>query len=265
MINHFRTLLGNVAMLADDAIGTEYIPRDFSPRRLPKQLQRIHGVLFGTSPDRAFLNQRLFQYMKVMHSTELEEFVREIDPRITYLPLDEGWFDSRCKVRITKLGTDCRAYLLGQLAADNPLGRAVFGWRAEVTDATTITLRRRVNGFTESTITADVSRSLSQVIPLPGSDLSLRIGTRVGDESDLSSIVGARVMIDGVARVSADLTTVVRELDALFFGQVGGYLFAGDEPFKTFRNLWYKHPHLPYRLGGALAAYVYRLHETSNV
>ena len=49
------------------------------------------------------------------------------------------------------------------------------------------------------------------------------------------------------------------ELEALMMGQASGYLFHGDEPYKTFRNLWFKHPHMPYRLGAALAAYVYRL------
>lgn len=259
MINHFRTLLGNIPMLNDEDLGTEYVPRDFVTRPLPVILQRMYDVLFGTRPDRAYINQRLFQYMQVLHSTELEEYVRALDPRITYLPFDDGWYDRRCRLQITKTGAPCRAFVSGQLEADNPLGRALYRWRVAVLDSTTVSVTRRLQGFSSQTVTPEISRGLTEAIALPDSGLSVRLGTLVGGESDLSTIVGASLFVDGTARASTDLSQVMLELEALMMGQTSGYLFHGDEPYKTFRNLWFKHPHMPYRLGAALAAYVYRL------
>lgn len=259
MINHFRTLLGNVPMLNDADLGTEYVPRDYLVRPLPVILQRMYDVLFGTKPDRAYINQRLLQYMQVMHATELEEYVRALDPRITYLPFDTDWYTRRCGTRITKTGADCRVFVSGVLQADDPLGHSLYRWRLAVTDATTVTVTQRLRGFTSQSLTPDVSRGLTEAIPLANSGLSVKLGTLVGGESDLSSIVGASVFIDGTARVGTDLSRVMLELDALMMGQTAGYLFVGEEPYKTFRNLWFKHPHMPYRLGAALAAYVYRL------
>ena len=260
MINHFRTLLGNVTAFSEETIGDEYVPRDYVVRRLPKPLNRIREALFGMSPDRGFINQRLFQYMKLLHATELAEYVLALDSRVTYLPLnDEGWFRDRCKLTINKSGPPCRLFVNGQLTPDNQQGRAWYRWRLSVVDATTIRVRRRLGGYEEVDHEIEVTRGLASAVPLPGSSLTVRLGTTTGGDADLSEIVGATIFIDGLARVSADLSAVTSTLDDLLLGSTGGYLFGGEEPYKTFRNLWLQHPHMPYRLGGLLAAYVYRV------
>lgn len=85
MINHARTLLMNVnGNQAVSEPGEQYVPIEFSASSLPTYLQLIRSRLFGASPDRAMLNYRLAQYMSVLNTTRMRDFVTELDPRITY-------------------------------------------------------------------------------------------------------------------------------------------------------------------------------------
>jgi hypothetical protein len=262
MINHARTLLANLPMLTEPELGGEYIPRDYRPRAQPLPLLRIRELLFGSNPDRTFVNQRLWHYLTVLHSTELAEFVTALDPRITYLPLaDAGWFTDRCKVTYSQAGPQGRVFLGGKLAADNAVGKSLFRWRVAVQDATTVTVRRRLGPFQEQELTVAAPSGLSEPILLPDSGLTLRLGVKQGGDGDLSQLVGSVVYVDGVARAETDLPAIALRLMTLVTADSGGALFGSAEPYKTFRNLWLTHPHLPYRLGGLLLAFIYRMNE----
>lgn len=259
MINHARTLLGNLTMLDDPQLGGEYIPRDYIPRKLPLPLQRIRELLFGAKPDRAFINQRLRHYMTLLHATELAQFVTDLDPRITYLPMtDKGWFTERCRITHTQQGPPCRVFVAGKLEADLAAGQSQYGWRVAVQDANTILVRRRHGQYEDHVHTIDAT-TLSPALPLPDSGLTIRVGTKQAG-SDLSELVGARIYVDGIARATTDLPAITLRLMSLTSVVAGG-LFGPDEPYKTFRNLWLTHPELPYRLGGLLLALIYRMNE----
>jgi hypothetical protein len=73
---------------------------------------------------------------------------------------------------------------------------------------------------------------------------------------------GARWRIEVVNKPQYDLAKIVARLDSVgepvllsLFGT------AHDEPYETFRNLWFDGRELPQRLSGLLLAYLYRAEE----
>src|ERR1700733_15786498 len=96
MINHVRTLLLNTPSAGLPAVGYpgfEFVDPAYAPRTLPTPLQDIYRLLFGDSPDQALLNWRLREYMGILHSSEVSEYVLALDPRITYLPFNDDLLD----------------------------------------------------------------------------------------------------------------------------------------------------------------------------
>lgn len=153
MINHARTLLLNISSQSynGDMLGEEYIP-PFLPIALPTYLQLAHRLIFGSSPDKVFLNFRAYELLSIIHQTELAEFVTALDPRITYqVGNHKDFFRGRFTTEIKKIsGTDdARINLVGDAKADNARGRAFFEYLL------------RVIGDTETT-------AVTQIIPIYG-------------------------------------------------------------------------------------------------
>ena len=96
MLNHARTLLVNFDGTAGFSghLGEELLDPDYKQRVLPTYLQTIRSILFGRDPSREVINARARAYMALLHSTELEEFVTELDPRISYDFQGRGIFDN---------------------------------------------------------------------------------------------------------------------------------------------------------------------------
>lgn len=115
MINHVRTLLRNQdGQGPPTADAEEFTPPDYTRVLLPPYLNTLRTVLFGGDPDAAMLNYRLRQYMELLHSTELAEFVYSVDTRVTYLPF-AATSDFDPNVNVTALGGDATLYLTGTL------------------------------------------------------------------------------------------------------------------------------------------------------
>jgi hypothetical protein len=86
MINHARSLLVN---RHHDGRGAEYVPQEYRVRCLTqKPLGEIWDVLFGDA-DAAGRNYRARQLMTILHSTDLAQYVYDMDPRVTYWPSDQ--------------------------------------------------------------------------------------------------------------------------------------------------------------------------------
>lgn len=143
MINHARTLLLNKSndTYLPGVIGEEYMP-PYSPVKLPSYLTTSRKILFGTDPDKVFLNFRLHELMNLIHQTELGEFVFALDNRITYDPLAANeFFMAQRQIKLRRLiGLDIgqigtRLFVTGQVKPDNVIGRAYRNYIVEVTTA----------------------------------------------------------------------------------------------------------------------------------
>jgi hypothetical protein len=90
MINEARTLLLNISHNSADTSLTwsEYVPAEFIAVVLPAWLVTIRTILFGNNPTEQQLNQRVRQYMQILHAGDFADHLFALDNRITYLPFD---------------------------------------------------------------------------------------------------------------------------------------------------------------------------------
>lgn len=258
MINHARTLLLNVPgkTSSREELGEEYIPADFAPVALPGYLQSVHNVLFGTSPDRYFVNYRARELMQLLHSTELAEYVTALDPRVTYWPEPSPvFFGPADRVTIEQASGPATTKLLlfGPPRSDTFRGRSRYTYDISVetgeVEATRVNIR--VDGTDYYTEITD--SNLSQVIQVPGAPQKLRVQLPVA---------GSRWVVTTIARPAPVITTLMPVLELIGEPVIIGLFGVTDvEPYATFRNLWFDHPLPVYRLGGLVLAAIYRTDE----
>lgn len=195
MINHARTLLLNVdsRTYMRDALGEEYIPT-YTPIALPTYLAGARKILFGSAPDRVFLNFRAYELLSFIHQTELAEFVYALDPRVTYWPKKRSTF-FKAKTNTVTLKTagtsESRLYVNGALKANNNTGRAFreYGLRVINNDnaAPTLQITSDLGAFsrtqpiewlatTPDSANPDVTfTGISRQIPLPETDITIQL------------------------------------------------------------------------------------------
>jgi len=195
MINHARTLLLNVdsRTYMPDVLGEEYIPA-YRAAILPTYLTTARKLLFGSAPDRVFLNFRAQELLSFIHRTELAEFVYALDPRVTYWPKNQSEF-FRAKTTVTALktvGTDeSRLYINGTLKSDNSRGRAFKEYTVKLINNTAMAALIEIvsdNGAavdtqpiewlatTPDSAGAEVTfTGMSNQIALPNTDLTLQL------------------------------------------------------------------------------------------
>lgn len=195
MINHARTLLLNVdsRTYLPDVLGEEYIPA-YRAAALPTYLTTARKLLFGSAPDRVFLNFRAQELLSFIHRTELAEFVYALDPRVTYWPKTQSEF-FRAKTTVTTIktiGTDeSRLYINGTLKSDNSKGRAFKEYTVKLINNTSESATIEIvsdNGAavdtqpiewlatTPDSAAAEVTfTGMSNQIALPNTDLTLQL------------------------------------------------------------------------------------------
>lgn len=259
MINHARTLLLNVDGSNNpgpDFPGEELVPATYRALALPSYLVQVRSRLFGAAPDRVMLNYRLKQYLTVLHTTELVEYLLELDPRITYRYAGDeevGLADSAlfAPQLVQTAGPAARLWILGSPAAPDALGQLRYRYDLEMLLDTTVAVTRRVPLPAQQQIypIALDAGGISNRVPLGATGLGFR--------SDTDN-PGAAWRIEGCFRPQWDLGQIVANLRQLgepilleLFGT------SRIEPWSTFRNLWNDHEALAYQLGGLLMAVVY--------
>jgi len=136
MINHFRTYLLNVAKGGNSLLtaGEEFISSKYTPRRRDGLLNYVHTVLFGSNPDREFVNLRGRQLLELVHASGLQEDVTRYDSRITYLPWKPVFpVASSQKITIQKLtaGTSPQLITTGNAALKSSSNRARTRWQVQ--------------------------------------------------------------------------------------------------------------------------------------
>ena len=143
MINHARTLLLNVSPNTYNAsmLGEEFIP-EFTPVALPSYLQIARNILFGATPDKVFMNFRAYELLSLLHSTELEEFVTALDPRVTYSTTDTSdFFAPKNSIVLERTGGPeyAKLNIEGDVKPDNAAGRAYLEYRVRLLSDTETT------------------------------------------------------------------------------------------------------------------------------
>jgi len=131
MINHIRTLLLNKESYANRALpGEEYVPPTFKPRYEPSAVRKFRQVVFGYDPDRYMLNYRLYQFMALLHSSELVDYITAIDHRLTYNPQRNAFPDDLFGISSVPLGdTTGSLDVFGIYTANEIRGRLYEAWQ----------------------------------------------------------------------------------------------------------------------------------------
>jgi hypothetical protein len=259
MINHARTLLLNPQAgqnFNPSIIGEEFMPSDYVYVEIPRRLNRVRDILFGNNADRAMKNYRLREVMALLHSTELDQHVRELDSRITYLPTRNDVFEAAFGTSITSNHSVASSYLIvenEELTTSS--GRLSEHWTVTVdSPATSATIVRHTP--LASSHSTSISSPQTDSIALPGSDLTAQI---------TNPIAGHSYDIKSLKRPARNLAYIAGQLQTGMGAAAEAELFyKAVEPYSTFENLWFKNPHLPYKLGGLLLALIYRLEDFRN-
>lgn len=153
MINHARTLLLNQPgkNYMPGTLGEEYTPPDYTPVNVPSYIALPRKILFGSNPDKVFLNFRAAELMGLVHATELSEFVYAFDPRETYTANNGvDFFSAPSFVALNKTSgyNSAKIFLGGRTRADNSRGRSFRDYTIQLVEE---------NGNTKAAINSSIS------------------------------------------------------------------------------------------------------------
>ena len=278
MINHIRTLLLNDK--GSNSAGAnypleEYVPPDYQTVKLPFELKRVWQVLFGLAPDRAYLNWRLHQLVRVGEVSNMFEDWFKFDKRATTFGLNDKTVDSAYgKLILTQISTkasatysqkkdvlelssntsseDVGAFLSGVLKADDTKG-VCYGLHTLKTNGTTITATDLITG--KSTAYSQVGSSVNGYRPpvkyINNLDVSFSLSSATSDEW----------YVEYVGRPALDLGTVLANLKNMADGDIN-VLFTGSTPeLKKFKDYWYKSYDLVDQITAVVLGLAYKIEE----
>lgn len=288
MINHFRTLLLNAKPGVGGYPGEELVPPDFVPVTLSGGLPTVRQLLFGQNPDRLMLNYRAQQLLAVVASTELQSFVTQLDPRLTY-DVAETTAIYRHQFMLTgsRIAGDQVALYVGGEPGFLPdlTGRCQLRWRALVNGPSSVTVSSMTPPYDTAVYGYSSVDGLSTAVPLLGSGFHFQFQAGAGqlgwqemtleqwltmtEEDWLAlTIEGAGVFdtnpvfsFSADVRPTRDPAVLLAALDNLgepVHLQLFGVGSTMPEPMATFYRLWKDHKEPAYRLGAAVCALVYR-------
>jgi len=246
-----RTLLLN-ASGADrpgaDFYGEEYVPPYYRPVDLPSGLLTVRRALFGTTPDTAGMNYSVWQYMRLLHSTEYGEYITDLDSRITYLGDRSLVGYGYGPLVQPAAGLE----FTGDPGLGGADGRLRATWDVELAGAT-ITVKCLTTPHQES-FNVDVVDGITSYVPLvPYNNYKARVDTSLGETA---------WTIEYIAPPTTDMSMVARAAAISKIGaQAYETLFPRRAPYDLFRELWEQHPHLPYKLSGVLLALIHLTNE----
>jgi len=261
MFNHARTLLMNIDGsngVFNDYPGDELIPESYQQLELPTYLDVFRSRLFGASPDRGMLNYRAAQLLTMIEATELQQFVLELDSRITYSSHPRQLaLPTTFQPRIRSYGTGSTDILtvIGKPISPDVTGITRYDFELTISGST-LEIQRLSPPVQSKSELIELTDGLSQAITLPLSGYKVRVNT----DTD-----GLQWRIDGFLRPTADLNSIERNLHSVGEPYLLELFGTQDtEPFNTFRNCWKNHPEFVYRLGGLVLAMIYRTEEIRN-
>lgn len=284
--------------------GYEFIAPEYTPVKIPESLETIRRVLLGRRPDMLFAGLRAQELMMYVHQSEFAEYARAFDTRITYWPeILTKKTDTRAKKIIINqtYGKPRRLIVNGDVRSNDGVGIAYRSYSVHIgkkpaQDNFFLVAKLLQPPFTEESVPFIVGRGSPVTLPETdlvalASDIELTnirsgIATEINniiitenfdglDELKLEAPAGlnATDLYDIIARwyviVRAQPTpaivTAVEPLTRLgepAFIELFGV--APEEPYKTFKNLWFDHPMAAYRLIGLVLGLIYRTEEIRN-
>lgn len=299
MINHGRSLLLNISgsNYQPQYLGEEYIPPTFSRLDLPSYLQIARRLLFGARPERVFLNYRVRELLHTVHETELAEYLYALDPRVTYWPEPTPvFFNQRKYVRAEQIDgmLGARIFFSGNFSADNALGLALreYTIRTEQDTDNYIVIENDDKSFSTTKTAVDISTGLSSAVTVAGTSLQVRVGGNAVNAATLMLETGYNVLTEALIDIALEsiVDSPPPNTNSVFDGSVWRVtafappasavsllpllevigepnlieLFGvsnRDQPYATFKNLWFDHPLAAYRLAGFTMAMIYRAEE----
>lgn len=258
MFNHARNLLLNIAPPSVQTCayaGDELIDPAFRPVVMTPALTSVRTVLFGANPDRVMLNYRARQILNLLHAGPLVEFITDLDPRITYGFDDEpflaGSLYAPAIEPLTAVAPD-RLRIAGDPQAPDITGRMQHDYAVDVLTTETVQLRRML----PSPYAVNISEF---ALAASGWSERIKLGMSGYDFSINTTSPGASWRIAFLVRPQYDLGAIAATLTEVgeptlveLFGT------AKEEPYLTFRNLWFDAKDTTLKLGGLLLAWIYR-------
>lgn len=260
MLNHARTLLINVDGATSPGpsfFGEEFVPTTFRPLDpLPTYLNLIRERLFGSRPDRSMLNYRAWQFMRILHSMDLEQFVLDLDSRVTYVDsLRTDLFTPETYVPLVNQIAGETAELFIQSGPESPdiVGQVRHRYKVDVLSTTTVAVTQQSLPQGQVISEFTLTDGISERIVLGDSGYGFLLSTKF-PSAEWTVEIFNRPTFD-LGQIALSLETVGDPVLVQLFG------VAPEEPFTTFRNLWNDSNEVPWKLGGFLLAVIYRMDE----
>lgn len=264
MFNHARTLLLNIDGANNPGptfFGEEAVPADFRVLDFPSFIVAIRQQIFGADPDRSMMNYRLWQLMRILHSTEdLAQYVTAFDPRVTYVDSQRTDLFVRESFQPTILQlTGAQATLSPQdgPAAPDTVGRVYHQYLIEIITGSTVRITQETPPVKQEIVSYSFTAGLSDRVDLFDSGWGVLLGTDSAGTS-WKFQVRNRPTFD-LGQLVAMLERIGEPVTLELFG------LAPDEPFKTFKNLWEQNNETPFKLGGLLLALITRSDEVRRM
>jgi hypothetical protein len=257
MFNHARTLLLNISGSNNpgfDYLGEELVPADYGALELPSYVQNIRNFFFGVAPDRAMLNYRIRQMLTLVAQTDLQPYITDLDSRITYTLGEDNTFAQHVtwdsSINRYAGTTDDVATVSGSPERPDYTGKMYYQFNIDILSSTVIQISRQTPPLKSQNLSLSLTDGLSETFDLYYTGRNLRVNTING---------GASWIVSGYLRPQVDLSTIAENLSSAG-DDILTELFGTKriEPWNTFRNLWYDHPELSYKLGGLILALIYR-------
>lgn len=256
MINHARTLLINISGeigYFSEYPGDEVIDPTYNVLQLPTYLKTIRTRIFGATPDRVMLNYRVDQILKLISTTDLNQYILGLDRRITYRSRPQ-WGNEVFTpqvIRYSGLATD-RLYITGKPISPDSSGICSYAYDIKL-DASNFIIKRISFPLANSTIEYTYTAGETLPVTLPFSEY--KVHTNTVNTGAAWTVKGNLRPTRTLAEIDSSLRSIGEPVLVQLFGT------SEIEPYITFKNCWANHPDFAYRFGGLILAYIYRSQE----
>jgi hypothetical protein len=252
MPNQARTLLLNLdgSTRPDPTFyGEEYVPPYFRPVELTSGLLNARRAIFGSNPDNAGMNYMVWQYMRLLHSTEFEEYITALDSRITYLT-SASLVDYPYGEVITP--DDNALQFVGDPGLGGADGKLMTSW--EISFAGSSVTIKNLQSFHSTSTPVTVVDGLTDFVPMTDyKTLKVRINLAIGNSKWIVSYLSS----PGAPMDPINRATQLANIGTESYVE----LFPYSDPYNLFRKLWEDHSEFSYKMSGALLSLIYRTND----
>jgi len=250
MLNHIWTLLINntVTSAVTGRLGDLPQTPGYKSVTLPSSLQNIRRLLFGGQPDPETLNYRTRQLLSCVLNSSLAEFATALDPRHTYDASGSDFFNLELyypRPQQINGSTTAGMNIHGSPEADDANG--IMAYSYTITD----------NGAADIYLTG--SRNESQALPGLAANEQRRLG-KSGYYFSLTAPDAAQTwLVEFVNKPKITLGQIIANVSVAGEPTLLALFGITDEqPFQTFRNIFFDVPDLPLKCAAVALALAYR-------